>query len=391
MGAPAAVLLIATHVATIAAAPAVGPPPWPDPAISFWYDCSGCSGAQPDWPPLLAKVAAHRAQITSIILFCGVKIEPGGIVAGLNRWNTSACATQLVPGILALGVRVEIGIESGTSDANDYRGLFSNSTQPLAEHLAFLGRAHGLSGWNMDLEPQKGQPASVSGDAVLYAGWARKVRLQLHAAGLRFTAAVADWGPMIAQYPVLSSGFDRIMDMSTYNAPSMAAWLGRFQHFANSTPRRATSVGLGCWIDKTTNMSGVDHWSATPASAAERICHIKNASIPEISFWVLGPHEHTGQKPEEFWWAALSNYMADGGCLPQPLPPDEVCPATLPHSHRAAPGGCCVASYTPACGEKCEEAACNATALWRWKYGLNFSHDLYTCCPETPVQKKLLQ
>ena len=122
-------------------------PVWPERSVSFWYDCSGCSGPQPDWPSLLRKVKAHKAAMTSIILFCGVEIAPRGRVAGLQRWNSSACATQLVPSLLRLGVRVEMGIQSGTSDVRDYRQLFVTDPQDLAHQLAALGRVHGLSGW----------------------------------------------------------------------------------------------------------------------------------------------------------------------------------------------------------------------------------------------------
>lgn len=234
----------------------------------------------------------------------------------------------------------------------------------------------------MDLELQKGNPASTPADAVRYGRWAGKVKPTLHSAGLRFTSAVADWAPMLADYKSLSGGFDRLMDMSTYNAVSLSAWLPKFKHFAASTPRSATAVGLGCWIDAQTNVTGAEHWSTTAASATQRICYAMNASVPEISFWVLGPDETTRQKPEGFWWGPLRQYLAGGACEPPPLPPAEVCPATLPHSHRVAPGSCCVASYIPGCAESCEQALCNATTGWHWKRGLNYSRDLYTCCPD---------
>jgi hypothetical protein len=359
---------------------------WPERSVSFWYDCSGCSGPQPDWPSLLRKVKAHKPAITSIILFCGVEIATGGLVAGLERWNSSACATQLVPSLLRLGVRVEMGVQSGTSDVRDYRQLFATDPHDLAQQLATLGRHHGLSGWNMDLEPQRGNPASTASDALQYSNWAQKVRPSLHGAGLRFTTAVASWGPMIANYEVISRGFDRVMDMSTYNAVSLSAWLSVFEQFTASTPLAATSVGLGCWIDAQTNGTGPEHWSATAASATQRMCYAMNLSLPEVSFWVLGPDENTAQKPESFWWAPLLRYLAGGGCQPPPLPPAEVCPTTLPHSHREAPGGCCVASYIPGCAESCEEALCNGTAGWYWERGLNYSHDLYTCCPSKTVE-----
>jgi hypothetical protein len=365
-----AAMLTAPLLVTLAAASAAIEP-WPEPAVSFWFDASNPA----EFVPLLQKVGAHKDAITSVILFCGVSVAPGGAIGGNI---SSACAAQLIPGLRQLGVKVEMTVESGTSDVKDYRVLFAADPQPLAERLAAMGTAHGISGWNMDLEPQKGTPASTAADALLYANWANKVRPTLRAAGQRFTADVADWGPMIAQYPTLATGFDRLMDMETYNAASFGEWLGRFQTFTNATtgaPLAGTSVGLGCWIDGTTNATGPDHWSATAASAAERICRVMNVSVPEVSFWVLSGAK--GQDPEEFWWPALEKYMKGGGCAPPPMPPNEVCPASLPHSHRASPGGCCLASYTTGCSQACEQAACNATKGWHWKTGLNYSHDLH--------------
>ena len=115
-------------------------PHWPEPAVSFWYD----AGTPSDWPALLGKVGTHKDVITSVILFCGVSVAPGGAVVG----NISTgCATSLIPSLLKLGVRVEMTVESGTSDVRDYRRLFFADPQPLARRLATLGKAHGLSGW----------------------------------------------------------------------------------------------------------------------------------------------------------------------------------------------------------------------------------------------------
>ncbi len=230
-----------------------------------WYD--GTDASTDDYPGLLAKVEAHKNVITSIILFCGVSVYPGGAVVG-NM--TAPCATQLIPQLLKLGVRVEMTVESGTSDVSDYRKLFAADPHALAHRLAEMGKTHGISGWNMDLEPQKGSPASTVVDATLYATWAQKVAPILHAASMRFTSDVADWGPMIAQYPTLATGFDRLMDMETYNAGSLGQWSDRFARFTNysdgGAPLAKQSVGLGCWIDGTTNATGADHWSATATS-----------------------------------------------------------------------------------------------------------------------------
>ena len=48
---------------------------------------------------------------------------------------------------------------------------------------------------------------------------------------------------MIAQYPTLSTAFDRLMDMETYNAPSLGAWLQYFDRFTNSSGSGAPRAG----------------------------------------------------------------------------------------------------------------------------------------------------
>jgi hypothetical protein len=90
----------------------------------------------------------------------------------------------------------------------------------------------------MDLEPQIGKPGrtSTAADAALYASWAKKVAPTLHAGGMRFTADVAGFSPMIKDFSALAKGFDRLMDMDTYNAASLARWAATFDQFARAPP-----------------------------------------------------------------------------------------------------------------------------------------------------------
>jgi hypothetical protein len=109
-----------------------GPPAWPSPAVSFWYDATNASTGYDasDGAAMLAKVAAHKGVITSVILFCGITVAPGGKVVGTL---SDGCTKTLIPGLLSLGVRVEGTVEAGTCDIKDYRALFAADPQPLAE------------------------------------------------------------------------------------------------------------------------------------------------------------------------------------------------------------------------------------------------------------------
>ena len=297
-----------------------GPPAWPPRAVSFWYDATNASTAYSprDGAAMLAKVAAHKELITSVILFCGITVAPGGKVVGTL---SDGCTKTLIPGLLSLGVRVEGTVEAGTCDITDYRALFTADPQPLADRLAALGKAHNLSGWNMDLEPQIGKPGktSTAPDAALYASWASKVAPTLHASGMRLTADAAGWTPMIKDFSTLAKGFDRLMDMDTYNSASLAKWdatFGRFATGAPSAPLSARSVGLGCWADNRSctgcpNITATLPWSLSAQSATDRICAVMNASAPEVSFWVLAG---LAPSPQDFWWPALRRYRAGGGC-----------------------------------------------------------------------------
>jgi hypothetical protein len=64
---------------------------------------------------------------------------------------------------------------------------FSPRTHPSSAHAPFTL-----------CDVQVGNPASTAADAVLYSAWAAKVAPVLHAAGMRLTADVADWGAMIS-------------------------------------------------------------------------------------------------------------------------------------------------------------------------------------------------
>ena len=98
------------------------------------------------------------------------------------------------------------------------------------------------------------------------------------------------------------------MDMSTYNADTFIAWLVSYDELVNNAvPRSSAGVGMGCWVDSSTNGT----WAVTNASAVERTQQCTSDSVSEIAMFRLVPI--TGGTPpswpESFWWPALDAYV----------------------------------------------------------------------------------
>jgi hypothetical protein len=104
----------------------------------------------------------------------------------------------LIERLGAMGVRPEICLDSGSNDIRDMRRFFHNGSANIAAMVA-IGRSWGVKGWHLDLEPQVGG-ASTAADAALYAAFLRAAKPAFNAAGMRLTASVARWAPMLSDY-----------------------------------------------------------------------------------------------------------------------------------------------------------------------------------------------
>ena len=191
------------------------------------------------------------------------------------------------------------------------------------------------SGWRWAAGPGTGPTARVlSTNSCSAATAARTCAAAFLRA--RFTADVSAGWHMTKDFSALAQGFDRLMDMDTYNSRSLPQWSNTFDGFARgapSAPLSAKSVGLGCWADNRSctgcaNITATMPWSVSAQSATDRICAVMNVSAPEVSFWVLAG---LAPSPQEFWWPQLQRYRAGGGCaIPSGPPP---APTPLPAAH----------------------------------------------------------
>ena len=102
---------------------------------------------------------------------------------------------------------------------------------------------------------------------------------------------------MISNCSELAAGADVFMNMGTYNAASLEAWMEQLApSIAPGVPRASLGAGLGCWIaregsagddtaggdrlrprdqprgDGPRRLQPVPAWSLSPASAEERVC-----------------------------------------------------------------------------------------------------------------------
>eukprot|EP00658_Telonema_sp_P-2_P068082 TRINITY_DN5700_c0_g1_i2.p1 TRINITY_DN5700_c0_g1~~TRINITY_DN5700_c0_g1_i2.p1 ORF type:complete len:247 (-),score=21.75 TRINITY_DN5700_c0_g1_i2:78-818(-) len=209
--------------------------PWPDKVISWWY----ASGSQESFEGLIAQInqPERLPLVTSIQTYCGHDVsDDGRIIMNPHQGNITACQ-QFFPELVKLGVRPELATGAGNCSIVTYRKLWADTTES-PQVLLKAALAVNASGWNIDLEPQGGpdtgkpgwgckggsMPIGTAADAKLFATWLSAVRAVLKPHGIRLTADVASWSPVLTEYATLAPAVDRLQTMSTYNGASLNQW-----------------------------------------------------------------------------------------------------------------------------------------------------------------------
>ena len=276
-------------------------------SVSFWYYPGAYGGS--DINATLAMLAEHKGVTTSVMLGCGHNIDAQAGTIAPDPMQAALCA-ETAAGLLALDIKVELVLH-GKGIVND-RTWFKNATAN-AQELVALGKPYKASGWNLDLEPPKD---STAADAQLYAAFCKVAQPILNAGSMRLTLAVATWDPMIKNNSLLAPVVDRLLDMETYNADSMAGWLngdgfgGYYNKLVNpSVPRDKVGPGLGCWPAKCGNHSC---WTTTAASGAERMTRMIADNVPEVALFriIQVPKRPDLQWPEDWWWPLLAKFSS---------------------------------------------------------------------------------
>eukprot|EP00658_Telonema_sp_P-2_P049344 TRINITY_DN3751_c0_g1_i1.p1 TRINITY_DN3751_c0_g1~~TRINITY_DN3751_c0_g1_i1.p1 ORF type:complete len:350 (-),score=73.31 TRINITY_DN3751_c0_g1_i1:406-1455(-) len=278
--------------------------------VSFWY-----APAANDLNQTIDVLTRNKDAVSSVMLYCGHSVSGTGKLVGSV---SPLCVGPggIVPALRALGIAVEFVVNDGSTNVTAHK-LFMKDPSSV-DQLLVIGKANGLSGWNLDLEPQT--VPGTAADAAVYAAFCKRLRAVLNPAGIRLTIDVASWSGMLSQFSELADGVDRLMDMETYNADSMDGWLqgdsygGYYTKFVTSdVPRVANGVGLGSW--PTAACGSHPCWTTTAASVAPRISRMIQDGVPELAMFRLYGDQSRGTPPdqrwpEDFWWPALRAFLA---------------------------------------------------------------------------------
>ena len=281
--------------------------------VSFWYAPASYGGA--DINATLAVIKSHADIITSVMVYCGHGVGPGGVIETDNQtegWCLSPVAKGgIFPSLQQMGIGAELVLNSGTNDIKDMRALWADN-KTVVPYLVNEAKRYGATGWHFDLEPQKGIPASTAADAHTYATFLSGARRSLASLGVRVTADAAAWSPMLSQYSTLCGAVDRLMDMETYSANSMTGWLdgdvygGKYVEFvAGCQATTAAAPAIGGW-----NASCGKHecWSSQPTSGPPRIARMIKDGVREAAVFRLVTRPPSSVMPQEWWWPLLDQF-----------------------------------------------------------------------------------
>eukprot|EP01065_Artemidia_motanka_P030424 TRINITY_DN36444_c0_g1_i1.p1 TRINITY_DN36444_c0_g1~~TRINITY_DN36444_c0_g1_i1.p1 ORF type:complete len:325 (+),score=125.91 TRINITY_DN36444_c0_g1_i1:65-976(+) len=284
-----------------------------DRAVSFWY-----APSKNDMNDTLMVLSKNRAAVTSVMLTCGHQVDnTGALVGTTSPLCDDGAGGGMIPALKAIGIKPELWLEDGSTNATAHKIWFANATAQAAA-LTAIGKKHGVYGWNLDLEPQK--VPGTAADGKLYAAACTTLKAALNKEGMRLTVDVAQWSAMLNDFSVLAPAVDRLMNMETYNANSMWGWThgdlygGFYDKFVNSkVPIEKCAPGIGSW--PTAKCGSSPCWTTTAASVAPRMQQMIKDGVPEISlFRLYGPQGNStpGDQrwPEDFWWAPLHQYMS---------------------------------------------------------------------------------
>jgi hypothetical protein len=227
------------------------------------------------------------------MVYCGQNLQDDGTIGPLV-WPENCLAPSgggVLPALAKAGVHPELWVGGGNNSIYAARALWKEPTNSIAELSVFVKEAKVLKGVNIDIEPQTPGNAGNVTDAEHYAAWLTTLGTSLHLQNVRLTAAVADFSPVLHQFPLLANATDRIFTMSTYNAYSLEAWMLGYRAFlANSTSKPITpldkaGIGLGGWMDR----KWQGRWSTTLASAQQRVAQMVEDGVKEIAVFPIMP------------------------------------------------------------------------------------------------------
>lgn len=223
-------------------------------------------------------------------------------------------------------------------------------------------------------------PVGTAADAKLFASWLSAVRSVLNPHGIRLTADVASWSPVLKQYATLAPAVDRLQTMSTYNDASLAQWNADFHAFVDAIPRSAAGVGLGVWNDSKSQ------WWETAAGAKAKVAVAIKGGIMELACFRLVPAPDN-ESPSSFWWDALAPFIGHVSTSPHaPI----TCTDKIYNASSIYQGATLVASLNlsdqGACCASCHQTYKDECVAWEWTGKATGSHNCDLFAKVGPVK-----
>ena len=115
--------------------------------VSFWY-----APRASDLNSTINVLKQHKDAVTSVMLYCGHAVDNSGNFVGEV---SDICVGQngIVPALRKLGIGVEFVVNDGCQNATAHKIFMANKT--TVGTLTSIAKKYNLTGWNLDLEPQK--------------------------------------------------------------------------------------------------------------------------------------------------------------------------------------------------------------------------------------------
>lgn len=246
-----------------------------DARVMPWLCLERCGASEAEVKAQIEQVAANRA------LFGTVSIEHFDI-GNRSSLVRAANMTDAGPALVGAGVAVLPMVSSYPYAAwiiDAMRAVFADPGPFIAQCVEEAARA-GYAGFNIDWEPQNGEPPSAS-DAAAYARFLDQFAHAMHTHGLLATVDVATWSPVWNISAIAGTAVDGVVLMSTYT-DSDPTWY----RVLNET-LAAFGDGKGVQDRLWVGLETLRHdGTAYPLSqVSDRLQHLRAIGIKNVALW----------------------------------------------------------------------------------------------------------
>lgn len=209
-------------------------------SVMLWMCLQRCGEDEAEIQRDLGQIAENEKLISSVS-FEFYNLGPNSTLI------TNSDVSHVNGELLALGVRQRYAMISTYPHPPEMVGYMRQlwaDPQPFTQACIAQIRRHGLSGLNVDLEPNGPQDGFTAQDAANYAAWLNQFTLDVRqATGALVQVDVATWSPLWNLTLIGQTAVDQVMTMSTYTT-SWPSFQSQLQYALSTIPASKLVVGL---------------------------------------------------------------------------------------------------------------------------------------------------